>query len=244
MLCLKDKTLLITGRLTSLGKACLQAASNAGANIIVAGDAGSGGRFVEGSKGMNAIFFPCDLSEPGEVGAVMRRSAGLFGSIDIVLNNNVFYGSSSFQYCLEYELDLLRAQGQGNIINISAFIGQVGKDASTHYVTARHGVPGFHSSTLLEYSARGVRINAIGPGFTGIPFGAGGRSLRIQKKENAEGGMTHAEQALSNLFIFLASTDSATVFGTTLEVNSAVPSPQLLKRMRRGRGHFHFPGML
>src|ERR1051326_8411380 len=168
MLSLENKTLLITGKLTSLGKACLHAAADAGAHIVVAGQGGGKcHEFVEELQRTNILFFPCDLSEPGEVAAVVKRSALLFGNINIVLNNNVFYGSSSFQFCLEHELELLRMQEQGTIINISAFIGQVGKDTSAHYVTARHGVPGFRSSTLLEYSARGVRINAIGPGFTG-----------------------------------------------------------------------------
>ena len=58
----------------------------------------------------------------------------------------------------------------GSIINMASILGAVGFAQSSAYVAAKHGVVGLTKSASWEYAAKGVRINAIGPGFISTPM--------------------------------------------------------------------------
>ena len=60
--------------------------------------------------------------------------------------------------------------GGGAIVNMASILGQVGFATAPAYVAAKHGVIGLTKTAALEYSAEGVRINAVGPGFIQTPM--------------------------------------------------------------------------
>jgi NAD(P)-dependent dehydrogenase (short-subunit alcohol dehydrogenase family) len=75
-------------------------------------------------------------------------------------------------YCMKYQLpELLKTQGA--IVNVASILGQVGFANAPAYTAAKHGVLGLTKVAALEYSARGVRINAVGPAFIHTPMIAG-----------------------------------------------------------------------
>ena len=61
-------------------------------------------------------------------------------------------------------------QGKGAIVNNSSILGQVGFANAAGYVAAKHGVIGLTQNAALEYSAKGIRINAVGPAFINTPL--------------------------------------------------------------------------
>ncbi|MDR3080370.1 MAG: SDR family oxidoreductase, partial [Streptomyces sp.] len=74
-------------------------------------------------------------------------------------------------YSMRYELPAMEAAGQGGaIVNVASILGSVGFAGSPAYVAAKHGVVGLTKTAAAEYAARGIRINAVGPGFIETPL--------------------------------------------------------------------------
>jgi NAD(P)-dependent dehydrogenase (short-subunit alcohol dehydrogenase family) len=82
--------------------------------------------------------------------------------IDVNLNS-VFYS-------MRAELPAIERAGGGAIVNMSSILGSVGFQGSPAYVAAKHGVVGLTREASLTYAARGIRINAVGPGFIDTPL--------------------------------------------------------------------------
>ncbi len=76
-------------------------------------------------------------------------------------------------YSMKYEIAAMLAGGGGAIVNMASILGSNGWAGSTAYVAAKHALVGMTKTAALEYSARGLRINAVGPGFIDTPLLAG-----------------------------------------------------------------------
>ena len=74
---------------------------------------------------------------------------------------------------LEHQIAAMLKSGGGSIVNMASVLGAVGMAGSPAYTAAKHGVIGLTQVAALEYSAHGVRINAVGPGFIRTPMIAG-----------------------------------------------------------------------
>ena len=60
--------------------------------------------------------------------------------------------------------------GAGTIVNIASILGQVGTAGAPGYVAAKHGMVGLTQTAAIDYAAKGIRINAVGPGYIDTPL--------------------------------------------------------------------------
>jgi NAD(P)-dependent dehydrogenase (short-subunit alcohol dehydrogenase family) len=73
-------------------------------------------------------------------------------------------------YCMRHEIPAMLDSGGGSIVNMASILGSVGFATSPAYVAAKHGVVGLTKTAAIEYSAQGVRVNSVGPGFINTPL--------------------------------------------------------------------------
>jgi NAD(P)-dependent dehydrogenase (short-subunit alcohol dehydrogenase family) len=77
--------------------------------------------------------------------------------------DGVFYG-------MRYEIPAMLESGGGAIVNMASILGSVGFANAPAYVAAKHGVLGLTKNAAIEYSAKGIRVNSVGPGFIRTPL--------------------------------------------------------------------------
>ena len=190
---LQGKTALITGGASGIGEAVALLYGQYGAKVMVSDIDETQGRQVADrirAAGGQAQFFRADVGDPAQCRQLMQETVAAFGTLDVACNNAGITGEMSLTadislegwqqiinvnlnsvfFCLKYELEVMLPQGRGSIINMSSILGQVGTPTLGGYVTAKHGVVGLTQTAAIEYAARGIRINAVGPAYIDTPL--------------------------------------------------------------------------
>lgn len=123
--------------------------------------------------------------------------------------DGVFYG-------LKFQLPAIVASGGGAVVNMASVLGSVGIAQSAPYVAAKHALVGLTKVAALEYTAQGVRTNAVGPGFIDTPLVRASLSpeaLTHLEKEHATGRLG-TDTEVAALTLFLLSDDASFISGS------------------------------
>jgi NAD(P)-dependent dehydrogenase (short-subunit alcohol dehydrogenase family) len=135
-------------------------------------------------------FVPADVSSPADCERLVAATVERLGRLDIACNNAGIGGETNHTadysldawakviginlsgvfYCMKYEIPAMLAAGKGAIVNMASILGAVGFAGAPAYVAAKHGVVGLTRTAAVEYAARGIRINAVGPAFIRTPL--------------------------------------------------------------------------
>jgi len=190
---MKNKTIIVTGAASGIGKATAELFAKLGSNVVISdiqekeGVATTNNIVTAGGK---AVFFKTDVSKPEEMEALVNFAVKTYGRLDVAVNNAGIAGEvnpvadtsiegwqkvininlNSVFYGMKYQIQAMLKNGGGSIVNISSILGSVGFAGSAGYAAAKHGVVGLSQAAALEYSAQGVRVNAVGPGFIDTPL--------------------------------------------------------------------------
>lgn len=249
---LEGQVALVTGGGNGIGRATALAFAREGARVVVSDVDGRGGEetVVEiRREGGTAQFAYADVSKESDVETLLDGLLRTFGRLDVAFNNAGISGTqgpvaslteaqwsqvmavnlTGVFLCMKHELEQMVAQGAGSIINNASILGTVGFAGAAAYTAAKHGVLGLTKVAAIEYATKGVRVNAVCPGFIETPMLERAGLLENQQLRQALENL-HAVKRLgtaaevAEAVVFLASARASFITGHPLLVDGGFVS--------------------
>ncbi|BDZ48034.1 2,5-dichloro-2,5-cyclohexadiene-1,4-diol dehydrogenase [Frondihabitans sucicola] len=235
----EGKVAIVTGGGSGIGEGISKALAAEGASVVVTDiklDAAQ--RVVDEivAAGGTAAAFSGNTAVAADSDKAVSFAVSTYGALHLAVNNAgigapasdigdyeiaawdrvVGVDLSGVFYGLRYQLPAIVAAGGGAIVNMSSVLGSVGIAQNAAYVASKHALVGLTKVAALEYTAKGVRTNAVGPGFIDTPLVRSSMSadqLTALEGQHASGRLgTDAEVAA--LVLFLLSDEASFITGS------------------------------
>lgn len=189
----ENRIIIVTGGGSGIGEATAKLLAARGAAVMIADiNEESGNKTLTDIKkaGCRAAFKRTDVANEADVEALVAETVSKFGGLYGAFNNAAIsdrsgppiseVSLSDWQqtigvdltgvfFCIKHEIVYMVKHGGGSIVNTTSAAGLVGLPFSCEYVAAKHGVVGLTRASALEFSSKGIRVNAVAPGCIETP---------------------------------------------------------------------------
>ena len=238
---LEGKVSLITGGGQGIGEATAMKFAREGATVVVCDVRQAAVDAVVArcqSIGAEAVGHVMDVTQRPMVDAVVAQVLARFGRIDVLVNNAGITQDARLQkmtleqfdrvvdvnlrgvfHCSQAVADAMVAQGAGVILNASSVVGIYGNFGQTNYAATKFGVIGFTKTWSRELGPKGIRVNAVAPGFVDTPILRTIPEKVLQEMEHKVPLKRLGQpEEIANVYAFLASDEASYVNGAVIEV--------------------------
>lgn len=236
----ENKVAVVTGAAGGLGGAMLSRLADEGARVVAMDiDGGRLDRVCADLAATGRVIHPAilDVGNAGAFEDAIARLVEQFGRIDLAVNNAGIGGDmvpladysldswerlmrinvASVFYGMRAQIPHMLRQGGGAIVNVASIMGAVAMPSIAPYVASKHAVVGLTKGAALDYGARGIRINAVGPSFVRTGFTAAclpdDQTWDVLSSQHALKGTASPEDIAASV-AFLGSDDARFITGS------------------------------
>ena len=242
---LNGKISLITGAAQGIGLATAKKFAQEGATVVICdvkAEAVNAAVTECQALGAQTEGHTMDVTQRDQVDAVIAAVLARHGRIDVLVNNAGITQDALLQnmtqeqfdrvidvnlrgvfHCAQAVAHHMVAQGRGVILNASSVVGIYGNFGQTNYAASKFGVIGFTKTWSRELGPKGVRVNAVAPGFIATPI-----LNTIPEKVIAEMAQRvplrrlGQPEEIANVYAFLASDEASYINGEVIEVSGGM----------------------
>ena len=232
---LKDRICIVTGAAQGIGAATVARLAEEGAHVIGCD------RRADPMAGA-AETYAVDVTDRAQVDAMVAAVLARHGRIDVLVNNAgitkdarlVKMSLEQFDavidvnlrgvfHCAQAVAPAMIEHGRGVILNASSVVGLYGNYGQTNYAASKFGVIGFTKTWSRELGPKGVRVNAVAPGFVETPIlqTVPDKVLQHMREQVPLHRLGRPEE-IAAVYAFLASDDASYVNGAVIEVSGGM----------------------
>ena len=242
---LKDKVAIITGAGQGIGQATAMKFAREGARVAVCDiNRASVDDTVATilANGGEALGYTIDVTDKASIARMVEGVMGAWGRIDTLVNNAGIVQDAQFRKMTDDQfervidvnlkgvynvtkavVDIMIEQNSGCILNASSIVGIYGNFGQTNYAATKFGVIGMVKTWARELGRKGIRSNAICPGFISTPILASmpEKVVRMMEEKVPLGRLGMPEE-IANTYAWLASDEASYINGAVIEVSGGV----------------------
>lgn len=242
---LKGKVAIVTGAGQGIGAATARKFAREGAVVAICDLNADAVAQVESAcreAGAQANGYVLDVANRDAVVAMVADVIARHGRIDVLVNNAGITRDARLQKmtlqqfddvidvnlravfnATQIVADIMVEQGAGVVLNASSVVGIYGNYGQTNYAASKFGVIGFTKTWSRELGPKGVRVNAVAPGFVDTPILSTVPNAVLDKmRSQVPLGRLAQPEEIANVYAFLASDEASYINGAVLEVSGGM----------------------
>ncbi len=241
---LKNKVVIITGAGSGIGRETALLFAKEGAKVVVADVNEKAGEetVVDIKKNGEGFFVKLDVSNREQSKQMVKTTLEKYGRIDILINNagivqDAFLSKMTEEQwdkvinvnlkgvfnCAQAVVEVMMNQGNGVIINTSSIVGLNGNVGQVNYAATKAGLIGMTKTLAKELGKKGIRVNAVAPGFIATPMTSNvpEKILEMMKEKTPLRRLGEAKD-VAYAYLYLASDEANFVNGAVLCVDGGL----------------------